>query len=204
MQFLSGKMSYRVLAPYRLIALLLGIEGCAVGTRFAAGHEDYRLYRETRLAATVEDRLSASNRYLQTLPNGQWRDEVRAWFKLGESAYFRAAKNSLPRLRAYLVAMPDGPHAREVGSRIVELESEIAFAERREQRTLSSARRVQTTLSKAAQQRQLLVRDVSEWLRLLAGIDSWGQPTSALDDQLIFRFRLEPPHGSCSGDVCKK
>jgi hypothetical protein len=186
------------------LLLLLACGGCGVGAQLTSGHEDYRLYRETRLARTVEDRLAASHAYLQAMPRGNWRSEVRAWFKLSEPAYRRAAQNSLPRLRAYLLAMPDGPHSREVASRMVELETEIAFAERREQRTLASARRVQVTLSDAAAQRQALVQSVGEWIRLLASIERFGQPTSELPHELIYRFRLQAPVGACGGDRCKK
>ncbi len=186
------------------LGLLLPLLGCSVGTRLFAGHEDYRLYRETRLAGTLEARLAASHQYLETMPEGQWRDEVKAWFRRSEPAYYKAAQNSLPRLRAYLDAMPDGPHAKQVASRIVELESEIGFARRRDERTLSSARKVQSDLVKAAEQRQALVRSFSDWLRLLSNIDSWGQPTSELESELIYRFRLLPPAGKCEGVSCKK
>ncbi|HVJ21563.1 MAG TPA: hypothetical protein VM686_39435 [Polyangiaceae bacterium] len=186
------------------LALLFVASGCAVGTRLTAGHEDYRLYRETHLAATVEERLAAGNSYLNAMPDGKWRKEVRSWFKPSESAYFQAAQNSLPRLRAYIQAMPDGPHAKEAQARIVELETEIAFAARREQRTLSSARAVQEKFSSAAEQRQALTQGVADWVRLLASIDSFGQPTSALPHELIYRFRLEAPPGACQGDRCKK
>ncbi len=194
----------RSLASLLLSLLLLSLGGCAVGTRLSAGHEDYRLYRETRLAQTVEQRLATSHGYLKAMPEGKWRNEVRSWFRLSEPAYYRAAQNSLPRLRAYLLAMPDGPHAKEVRSRIVELETEIGFAARREQRTLTSARAVQQKFSSAAEQRQALVQGVADWVRLLSSIETFGQPTSALPHELIYRFRLESPRGSCEGDECTK
>src|SRR6186997_2145569 len=101
----------RSLASVLLPVLLLSLSGgCSLGTRLTAGHEDYRLYRETRLAKTVEQRLATSHGYLKAMPEGKWRGEVRSWFRLSEPAYFRSAQNSLPRLRAYLLAMPDGPH----------------------------------------------------------------------------------------------
>jgi hypothetical protein len=193
----------RRLVPF-FACLALASAGCAVSTQLASGHEDYRLYRETRLAGTLEERLAASHAYLKSMPRGRWKDEVKTWFGESEPAYYRAAQDSLPRLRAYLLAMPDGPHSKEVKRRIVELETQIGFLVRREERTLSSAREVQAELSSAAEQRKDLVQAMAEWVRLLSGIQSFGEPTSSLPHELIYRFRLEEPRGACKGDRCTK
>src|SRR5262249_36611830 len=151
--------------------------GCAVGTRLSASRQDFQLYRETRLAATVEDRLGASHRYLKLEPEGKWNSEGRSWFKLAEPGYYKASRDSLPRLRAYLLAMPDGPHSAAVTSRLVELETEMGFAVAREQRSLAAARKVQSNLELAAEQRRGFVRGIATWLKLLGAIETWGEPT---------------------------
>ena len=48
------------------------------------------------------------------------------------------------------------------------------------------------------------MQGVADWLRLLSSIESFGQPTSALPHELIYRFRLEAPRGACRGDRCTK
>jgi hypothetical protein len=178
--------------------------GCAVGTRVTATHEDYRLYRDTRIATTMEDRLGASHRYLSRMPEGNWSDEVRRWFRLSEPAYYKASLDSAPRLRAYLLAMPDGPHAAAVTSRLVELETAAGFDEARDQRELGAARRVQSNLALAAEQRRAFVRDISRLLERLAAIESYGKPTSALDGDFLLYFRLQDPAAVCDDSSCTK
>ena len=178
--------------------------GCAAGTRITATHEDYRLYRDTRLATTMEERLGASHRYLSRMPEGKWASEVRSWFRLSEPAYYKSALDSAPRLRAYLLAMPDGPHAAAVTSRLVELETAAGFDEARNQRELGAARRVQSNLALAAEQRRAFMREVTALIERLAAIDSYGKPTSALDGDFLLYFRLQAPAAACDDAGCTK
>jgi hypothetical protein len=178
--------------------------GCGAGARLGASHEDYRLYRETRLATTMEERLGASHRYLSRMPDGKWADEVRRWFRLAEPAYYEASLDSAPRLRAYLLAMPDGPHAAAVTRRLVELETAAGFDEARIQRELGAARRVQSNLALAAEQRRTLVKEIVQLLERLAAIESYGKPTSALDGDFLLYFRLEEPAAVCDEASCTK
>ena len=186
------------------LSLALGLSGCAVGTRVTATHEDYRLYRETRLATTTEDRLGASHRYLSRMPEGNWADEVRSWFRLAEPSYYKTSLDSAPRLRAYLLAMPDGPHAAAVTSRLVELETAAGFDEARAQRELGAARRVQSNLAAAAEQRRAFVRDIAGVLERLSAVESYGKPTSALEGNFLLYFRMESPAAVCDAAACTK
>lgn len=189
-------------APFALVAGLA--VACGVGQQWSAGRDEYRLYRTSRVAPTEEQRLGAANEYLTRYPEGAYRDEVREYFVPAEEAYFYGSRDSLPKLRAYLAAMPSGPRAKAVASRIVELESTRAAYERRDQRFLQKAEHIENTLAGAAESRRAFLAEVTEWSRLLAGIRSFGEPTSRLDHELIYRFRITEPHGVCAADRCRK
>lgn len=187
-----------------LLALATLAAACGAGQQWTASRDEYRLYRTSRVAPTEEQRLGAANEYLRRYPDGVYRERVRDYFVPAEEAYFYGSRDSLPKLRAYLAAMPSGPHAKAVASRIVELESTRAAYQRRDQRFLEKAERIESTLAGAAESRRVFLAEVTEWSRLLAGIRSFGEPTSRLHHELIYRFRLTEPHGVCTADRCHK
>jgi hypothetical protein len=190
-------------AAYCLVlALLLG--SCASTARVTGDFGEYRSYRAIRLAPTLEQRLGASERYLRDYPHGDYREEVRRWFAPAEKHYFKLAWNNLPRLRAYLDAMPKGPHAEAASERITELESRRIFADRRDQRMLDVARGFESSFAEAAEQRRELLRELSILARLLGQTRSFGEPTAELDSELLLRFRVRQPPGTCAADVCSK
>jgi hypothetical protein len=100
--------------------------------------------------------------------------------------------------------MPDGPNADAVADRIVELELEQAFAKKRDERELEAARRVTRDLDSAADARRQFLREFSKWVDALVSVETFGQPTSELDHDFIYRFRLSEPAGKCSADRCRK
>ncbi len=185
-------------------AFALMLSACASTARMTGDFGDYADYRRTRLATTLEQRLGASDRYLREYPDGDYREEVRAWFKPAEKRYFKLAWDNLPRLRAYLDAMPHGPHAEAVTDRITELDSRRVFADRREQRMLEHASGIETHLAMAAEQRREFLREFSTLARSLGKTRSFGAPTSELDSELLLRFRVRQPSGTCDGDRCSK
>ena len=143
------------------IALAALLMSCASSARLTGDFGEYRVYRQARLAPTLEERLAAGDRYLHEYPRGDYRDEVKRWFGPAEEHYFRLAWNNLPRLRAYLDAMPRGPHAEAVADRISQLESRTVYADRREQRMLERAQTFEERLARAAE-RQYLENPPSE------------------------------------------
>jgi hypothetical protein len=185
-----------------VLSLLLG--SCASTARVTGDFGEYRRYREIRLAQTLEQRLGASERYLREYPQGDYREEVRRWFAPAEKHYFKLAWNNLPRLRAYLDAMPKGPHAEAAGDRITELESRRVFADRRDQRMLDVAHGFESRFAEAAEQRRELLRELSLLARLLGQTRTFGEPTSELDSELLLRFRVRQPPGTCAADLCTK
>ena len=187
-----------------VLVVWLSLLSCASTARITGDFPEYRSYREFRLSTTIEARLGAAERYLRDYPNGSYRAEVRSWYFPAEKRYFKLAWDTLPRLRAYLDAMPHGPHAEAAAERITELESRRLFADRREQRLLSHAQDIESRLARAADQRRGLVREFSRLTELLAGTRTFGEPTSELDAALLHRLRDRPPSLHCEADQCQK
>ncbi|HKO50490.1 MAG TPA: hypothetical protein VJV79_22360 [Polyangiaceae bacterium] len=189
-----------------LLSLLvcLGALSCASTARMTGDFAEYRSYREFRVSTTLEARLGAAERYLRDYPSGSYKEEVRLWYFPAEKRYFKLAWDTLPRLRAYLDAMPNGPHAEAAAERISELESRRVFADRREQRFISHAQEIQSRLARAADQRRGFVREFSRLTGLLAATRTFGEPTSELDPALLIRLRERPPQLHCEADQCQK
>jgi len=186
-----------------LMTLLCALS-CASTARITGDFGEYRSYREYRVATTLEAKLGAAERYLRVYPKGDYAKEVHAWYFPAEQRYFKLAHDSLPRLRAYLDAMPHGPHAEEAAERITELDSRRIYAEKREQRVLSHARDIEQRLARAADQRRGFLREFSRLTELLAATRSFGEPTSELAPDLLVRLRERPPPLHCEGDDCQK
>lgn len=195
------RLSARV--PVWVGTLLLCV-GCAASRQITAGVGDYNQYRRVRTAHTVEDRLAQAWQYLEEYPQGRWSGQVRAWFKPAEQRYFKSVHNNPDRLRMYLDAMPDGPHAKQAAERITELELAEQYRKRNDARFLASARAVEKRLAHADAMRHKLVEQFSNWSRRLAMIRSFGKPTEDLPAAFIFPWRLDKPEARCVGDICKK
>ena len=187
-----------------LLLLLGAASSCASTARITGDFGEYRSYRQFRAATTVEARLGAAERYLRDYPRGDYREEVRAWYVPAEKRYFKLSWNTLPRLRAYLDAMPRGPHAEAAADRITELETRREFSERRERRVLGHAQDLESRFARAAQQRRGFVREFARLTELLGGTRSFGEPTSELAPALLHRFRERPPELHCEADLCQK
>jgi len=190
----------------RRVALLLGVAlaGCAGLRRIAASPAEYATYRAVRAAPTLEERLAAADAYVRDYPAGAWTAEVERWFRVEEERYWARSFDRLPLLRAYLAALPAGPHHVEAARRIRELELAAAYAREREARFERRAREIAAALDAAALGRRTVLEEVSRYARLLAGIRTWGQPTSALDSELLHRWRISPPMARCAGGRCVK
>ncbi len=184
--------------------LLLASLGCASLPSLSERPEEYALYRATRVAPTLEERLRAADRYLREVPRGRRHQQLKAWFEREEELYYLAAFDRIGALYAYEAALPSGPHINEVKSRIAALEARRA---RRKQRVSDDDAAIaagQARLIEAAAQRRAFVRTLKDWAVRVTSIDSFGEPTSELADETIFAFRLSAPRGSCRGDSCKK
>jgi hypothetical protein len=182
-------------------AATCGLLGCSVGNQLVAGRTEYELYRNTRLAPTLEERLAAGNRYLKSDPEGRYAAEIKAWFEPAEKAYVGAAWNSLPRLRAYGAALPDGPSIDRVKTRAEELEATIGFAAKREQESQARVEALQASLERAAEQRKAFLDEVSGLIAAFAGI-TWGKPLAELGPDVTAKLGGQNPADSCLEELC--
>lgn len=180
------------------------LAGCGAGQQIASSHGDYRLYRQTRLAPTLEGRLAAGHRYLKVAPDGQYAEEVRAWFGSAERSYVARAQDSLPKLRAYLAALPDGPSAPEVRSRADELQTVIERRKRFETERNDKNAELAVALERAAEQRKDFVRLVTQWISEVAQIQSFGKPMSELAPELFQNMGLTDPESACMSGICSR
>jgi hypothetical protein len=169
-----------------------------------ASVDDYELYRQTRTAQTVEQRLRASLRYLNEMPSGRWREQVGTWFEAADLAYYERARDSATRLRGYLRLLPDGPRASLARSRLAELALEADRRRRRERQFEAQARAYERQLARAERQRQEFIGQFVTFVRHVASITTWGQPTWELDSRLIVDWRIRPPPGRCRAGRCVK
>lgn len=187
------------------VLVLSGVmAGCAVGKQLTAPKSDYQAYRRTRTASSMPKKLEASWSYLRERPAGRWHGEVRAWFREHEPRYWARAGEHLERLREYLATLPDGPHAEEARERVERLELRLALERRSEQKIGERGREIEERLETAATLRRALLKAFGGWVRRLASIDSWGERTSALDHQLLFAWRIDPPGARCRGRRCAR
>jgi hypothetical protein len=186
------------------IGLLAFSVGCAALPTLSERPEEYALYRAARVAPTLEERLRAADRYLREAPTGPHRKQLRAWFNREEEKYYLRAFNRLAALYAYEAALPQGPHIAEVKARIATLEARRVQSQRKvsaEDRAIAEG---QARLSRADAERRAFVSVFKEWTLRFTRIRTFGEPTSELDDETIFAFRLSAPRGACRGDSCKK
>lgn len=187
------------------LVMLCTSAGCSGGVRrMMASSPDYELYRQTRVAPTLEQRLSAGWLYLTRYPEGDFRQEVQGWFKRVEADYFTYAYPSRVRLDRYLEALPDGPHAEQARARIQELARAEQAASRRERRALERARAVTARLESAEEARKRFIQSVKNWVARLTAIRTWGGRTHELDHELIHAYRVEQPVATCSSSHCSK
>lgn len=187
-----------------LFAIAFALTSCAVGNQLVAGRSEYELYRNTHLAPTLEERLAAGNRYLKSNPEGRYAGEIKTWFEPAEKAYVGAAWNSLPRLRAYVKAMPDGPSVDNVKARAEELEATIGFAAKREQDSEARVAALQANLERAAEQRKAFLDEISGWIRAFSAVKSWDKPLAELDAEVAGRFGGDKIADSCLDELCSK
>jgi hypothetical protein len=178
--------------------------GCAVGNQLVSSRDAYRLYRTTRLAPTLEERLGAANRYLHAAPDGPYAPELRAWFPSAERAYVVRAHDELPLLLAYAKSLPDGPSITQVRDRIEELESAVRFVSQRETARTERVESLEAQLARAADQRKAFIAELAAWISALAKVRSYGQPLAALPADVRERFAIGEPAAGCPLDVCAR
>jgi hypothetical protein len=187
-----------VIAAAGVAAAALAAAGCT-GSGLFASAGDWSAYRATRVEPTLELRLTAAASYLKQRPDGAFRHEVRAWFERAEDLYYASKKGSRTGLRAYLDALPEGPHREEVEIRLVEYErpSDLDKA--------AAAAEARIT-GPGARARAAVRRELDDWLGRWLEPRSFVAPLVDARADLVIAWSLalpsprcemfDPPHGT--------
>ena len=187
--------------------LLLGLcwgTGCGFDSRrVVSSSPEYELYRQTRVAPTLEGRLGSAWEYLQLYPTGEFRADVRAWFQRAEADYFVYAGPSQLRLRRYLTVLPNGPHAAEARTRLAALEQAALVAKQKEALVLERARAVGERLQQADAARKQFLELTAGWVRRLAEPQD-ARPQQLFESEFVRTFREEQPTAVCDEQRCVK
>lgn len=188
-----------------LLWLPLCLVACGgLGRQLSSGPHEFQAYREARAAPDLGRRLSAAQAYLERYPRGEFEPELRAWFSRTEPKYYERLNKRRSGLEHYLRLLPEGPHAEAARDRIAELDMAREYARRRSAKLAEDAARVEDRLATAERLRDSLVAEYSAWIRMLAALDTWGQPSSELAPEFIRRWRVDTPAARCVGDQCAK
>lgn len=187
-----------------VLALGSAAVGCVAAERMTAGRQDYTLYREFRLADTPLERLKHGNRYLKEVPQGRFRAEVASWFRSAEPAFYRMAHDRPSLLRAYLAALPDGPHAEQVIDRVIELEMLRQYRDEQAKRRDSKLNRALVEVSEADVSRKDVLAKLTSVTRLAASLRSFGKPSVEFAEQLLVGLPTADRELACSADRCKR
>ncbi len=191
----------RLMGPACGLVLL----GCAVGRQAGASVAEHDLYRRSRVARTLEERLAAAHAYQNEYPDGVYRPEVEKWLEPAAFGYRERIQNDAAALRGYLSLLPPGtPAAREVLTRLRELRVEAEYQRATEYQFEVRAAEIDCEFARAAQQRQELVDRIMLFVGHVSAIRSWGEPTSSLDHEFLYEWRLRPPRSRCLGTRCVK
>ena len=188
-----------------MLAVGLSLLGCSVGRQMGAGVAEHQLYRQSRVARTLEERLAAAQAYRNQYPDGVHVSEVEAWLEPAAADYFDRIRNDAAALRGYLSLLPpETATARQVSSRLDELQVQENYEAAREFEFEVSAAEIDCEFARAARQRQAVVDRVMLFVRQISAIRSWGEPTSSLDHEFIYEWRIRPPRARCVGRRCVK
>lgn len=177
------------------LLLALALTACAPQS-FVAQPSEYAAYRATRVGRTFEDRIAAAHVYLLDYPDGWFKAEVRAFFDPAEAAFYATSSGTEGGLRAYLKALPRGPHREEARRRILQIE--VAARVNREQVERDVAA-VEARISGAAvRERAEVQKTFDGWLARLLDPALYDAPLHAADAGLLVPFALSLPSPRCT------
>jgi hypothetical protein len=169
-----------------LAAVAAASASCAVPQQMLASSDDLSAYRAFRTAAPEGRRLARAQQYLKLHPDGAWADEVRTAFDSEENAWFERAKTSRSAARAYLIDLPEGPHADAARALVLLFDQHEGDIETLE--LLADARRTAALLDAESARRRRVGEVVLEELAALLDPSTWGArldaPPAPLADAL--------------------
>ena len=182
-----------------LLAALLAVAtlGCNAGRAFVVTPNDYGDYRLVRTAETLDGRLAASWHYLKERPDGAYAKRLRRYFNRVEPVYFKVRQQDETGLRAYLTALPDGPHATEA----LELLTDAKTSRRRGQYELRRVRTIGMRLEAEKAMRRDAADALSWWVGSLMSPPLWQAPLTDAPGAFLARYRMSLPAPECEMDM---
>jgi hypothetical protein len=174
-----------------IATILLAATGCA-GSGFLAAPAEYTAYRSTRVAPTLEGRLSAAERYLASYPKGAFQPEVRAWFDRAEPVFFAGKQGTIAGLQDYRRTLPAGPHDALAAKQLGRLEAS------RDRKDLATAEDVTAGVDQATAERAAVRNELSTWVERFLDTALWDAPLSQARTALIVPWSLALPSPSCA------
>lgn len=186
-----------------MVLSVFGGGGCAAaGKQMTASNREYLAYRTVRTSDRLDQRLFAAHNYLVQYPDGRWVAEVQPWYEQTEQQYWALLKSSKEGISRYLQALPMGLHAPQATAALA-VYQERENAKRRELLEIQAAN-TEERLAMLAEQRQRAHDLFTSWLVRWLGITTWQHPTSWLDHNVLFEWRIAPPQAKCIDDRCAK
>lgn len=185
-----------------LLALLgLPLTGCSW---VKASPGDYAAYRKTRVEPSFEARIRAAGEYLEAYPTGAYHADVTAYLKKAEPVFFKTRETSLEGLLSYERALPKGPHAAEVSSRIRAIREQGG----RPDALIVAARVTEERLKRAAESREKARSELAFWVDVLADKEMYESTIAEGPAELVTAFSLALPAPRCrpraGGQSCEK
>jgi len=152
----------------------------------------------------LEARLAAAHTYLKKYPHGAYAGEVRAYFDEAEPAFFRSRERDPKGLASYLEALPAGPHAKEVRSRLAAIRENTSRPD-----SLSvAAEATEARLAAVAKARERAASELTFFVDGFSDPDAYATPLTEGPADLLVAFALALPAPVCkpveSGRVCEK
>lgn len=174
------------------LALAISTAGCAPLRSLFTPADDYAAYRATRVAPTLDERIAAAARYLESFPDGDHAAEVRAYFEAAEPLFYASKKGSVAGLEAYMRALPRGTRSEDV---IVSLRALRADRDRREE--LTDALSMGARLTALSAQRLRVRTELEAWIRRFLDLSVWARPLSEAPADVIIPWALALPAPVC-------
>ena len=175
----------------RRVALAVALVGAGCSW-ISSSPADHAAYRKTRVSQTFDDRIAAAGRYLGARPDGAYAADVRKYFDKAEPVVFATRERTEEGLRAYLAALPRGPHASEARSRL-----RVIDERRGRDPLLEAAALTRERLEAAASSRVSAQQGLQRWLEITMDPAVYRAPLAEGPKDLVISFSLALPEPSC-------
>jgi len=194
-------------ARYSFLAAT-GLSGLLVGCGVVASRSEYATYRAYRYETDQHRRVELAADYLEHYPRGLFRRQAESDLRGRDDEFWDGHRDTEEGVRQYVALFPAGSHLGEAQSR---LNSWQAQADAVRERNLAEEReririREQQLRLEALRRKYYARTTIAEWLRLVGGLDGWGQTIPTLAERNVDfnnAFGSEP-RPQCRAGRCRK